>query len=238
MSIQVSVSCVLVSLLVVLLAPAAPAAEAPAAKEVTDKAATILPAQVHLTGWLGKRVEANWKARLLAVNMEERLRPFRNPTEKGGWSGEHIGKWLHAAAITWSYSHDADLRKRMDEAVASLAGSQDADGYLGTYGKEFRWRDWDVWAHKYNLLGLLADYQYTGDERALAVARKIGDLLIATFGEGKRDIIASGTHVGMAPCSVLEPMVLLYRATKDARYLDFARYILRSCPGDGSPCRR
>jgi DUF1680 family protein len=32
----------------------------------------------------------------------------------------------------------------------------------------------------------------------------------------------------MAATSVLEPIVLLYRATKDPRYLDFARYIVRS----------
>ena len=32
----------------------------------------------------------------------------------------------------------------------------------------------------------------------------------------------------MAPTSVLEPMVLLYRATGEPRYLDFAHYILRA----------
>src|SRR5208283_564765 len=45
---------------------------------------------------------------------------------------------------------------------------------------------------------------------------------------GQRDIIASGTHVGMAATSVLEPMVNLYRFTGDRKYLDFCEYLVRS----------
>ena len=62
----------------------------------------------------------------------------------------------------------------------------------------------------------------------------MGDLLIATF-PAKRSILAAGTHRGMAATSVLEPVVLLYRATGDARYLDFARYIVRSWNEPGGP---
>jgi hypothetical protein len=222
-------------LLLALLALAAQAGGAAATGEAPDKLAPIVPGQVKLTGWLGQRVEANWKNRLLTVNLEERLKPFRSPTEKDGWSGEHIGKWLHASALMWSYSGDDALRKRMDEAVASLAASQAPDGYLGTYGPQWHWGGWDVWTHKYNLLGLLADYEATRDERALAAARKIGDLLAGAFGDGKRDIIKSGTHVGMAATSVLEPVVLLYRTTRDPKYLELARYIVRACDQPNGP---
>ena len=84
-----------------------------------------------------------------------------------------------------------------------------------------------MWSHKYNLIGLLTYYQYTGNEAALNACRKMGDLLIATF-PAKKSILAAGTHVGMAATSVLEPVVLLYRLTGDERYLDFARYIVKS----------
>ena len=193
---------------------------------VVDKTSPIQPGQIHLSGWLGQRVDANWKNRLLKVSLDERIKPFQNPAEREGWSGEHIGKWLHAASITCDYTHDPALRKRLDDAVTSLIAAQNPDGYLGTYAKQNRWGGWDVWTHKYNLLGLLAYYETTHDPRALAAARKIGDLLIDTFGEGKRDIIRSGTHVGMAATSVLEPVVLLYRASNDPRYLEFARRIV------------
>ena len=198
------------------------------AKPVRDRAAPISPGQVRLRGWLGKRVEANWKNRLMAVSLDERLRPFRTPAERGGWSGEHVGKWLHAAAISWAYCRDAGLRKRLDQAVAALTACQAPDGYLGTYATAHRWGGWDVWTHKYNLMGLMACHEHAADPRALAAARRIGDLLADTFGEGKRDILRSGTHVGMAATSVLEPLVLLHRATGEPRYLALARTIVRA----------
>ena len=54
--------------------------------------------------------------------------------------------------------------------AAELIGTQEPDGYLGTYAPEQRFglykgADWDVWSHKYNLLGLLTYYQYTGNQR-------------------------------------------------------------------------
>ena len=37
-----------------------------------------------------------------------------------------------------------------------LIASQLPDGYLGTYTDDQRWTSWDVWVHKYNLIGLLS----------------------------------------------------------------------------------
>ena len=68
----------------------------------------------------------------------------------------------------------------------------------------------------------------------MAACRKMADLLIATF-PAKRSILAAGTHVGMAATSVLEPIVLLYQATGDERYLRFARYIVKSWDEPGGP---
>jgi uncharacterized protein len=205
------------------------------AAEVPDKAPPLNPGQVRLGGWLGKRIDANAANRLAKVDLEGRLRPFQNPTERDGWSGEHIGKWLHAASLAWQYNHDDATRKRLDDAVTRLAACQAADGYLGTYGPQWHWGGWDVWTHKYNLIWLLACYDATGDKRALEAARKIGDLMAATFGADKRDIIQSGTHVGMAATSVLEPVALLYRTTKDPKYLELARYIVRSYDAPNGP---
>src|SRR5258705_305759 len=83
--------------------------------------------------------------------------------------------------------------------------------------------------------GLLGYYQYTGNKEALAGARKVGDLLCKTFGPGKKSIISAGTHVGMASTSVLEPVVLLYRATADKKYLDFANYIVSAWEEPNGP---
>jgi DUF1680 family protein len=116
----------------------------------------------------------------------------------------------------------------MDEVAGGLIAAQGPDGYLGTYLEKDRWTSWDVWSHKYCLIGFLSYHRVTGYRPALDACRRAGDLLCATFGEGKRDIIRAGTHVGMASTSVLEPMALLYAATGESRYLEFCRYLLRA----------
>jgi len=198
----------------------------------TDVAALLPPSSVHLDGWLGHRVEINAKNRLLTVDTELLLAGFQKKPGTHPWIGEHVGKWLHAATLAWAYTGDPALRAKLDRVAAELIRVQEPDGYLGTYLPNQRFglyngADWDVWSHKYNLIGLLAYHQYTGNETALGACRKIGDLLIATF-PAKKSILAAGTHMGMASTSVLEPIVLLYRATRDPRYLQFARYLVKS----------
>ncbi len=183
---------------------------------------------------------ANATNRLLTVDTEPLLAGFRHKPGVHPWIGEHVGKWMHAATLAWAYSGEPRLRTKLDRVAAELVAAQEPDGYLGTYVPEKRFglypgADWDVWSHKYNLMGLLTYYQYTGNEPALAACRKMGDLLINTFGPGKKSILSAGTHLGMAATSVLEPVVLLYRCTGDARYLDFARYIVKSWDEPNGP---
>ncbi len=218
--------------------PADPVAYRVEAK-LADVVAPLEPSCVHLGGWLGRRIDINESNRLLVVDTKPLLAGFRQKPGEQAWIGEHMGKWLHAATLAWAYTGDPALRAKLDGAVREFLAAQEPDGYLGTYppGKRFGVypdADWDVWVHKYDLLGLLTYYRYTGDEAALAGARKIGDLLLATF-PTKSSILAAGTHVGMAATSVLEPIVLLHRATGDQRYLDFARYIVRAYDEPGGP---
>ena len=139
--------------------------------------------------------------------------------------------------MAWVNTGDPELRKKLDYTATELVKCQLEDGYLGTYTNDKRWTDWDVWAHKYNLIGLVTYIRYTGNMDVLPACRKVADLLCSTFGDepGKRDIISAGHHVGMAPGSVLEPMVLLYRLTGEARYLDFAKYMLRAFEHPNGP---
>lgn len=202
-------------------------------------AVVLSPAQIHIGGWLGARIDANEKNRLLTVDTEPLLAGYRERPGSHPWIGEHVGKWLHAATLAWAYTGDLALKTKLDRVVAELIACQEPDGYLGTYVREKRFglyseADWDVWSHKYNLIGLLTYYQYTGNRPALDCCRKMADLLIATF-PGKKSILAAGTHVGMAATSVLEPVVLLYRFTGDARYLEFARYIVKTWDEPGGP---
>jgi DUF1680 family protein len=204
-----------------------------------DSASLLDPSQIHIGGWLGQRIDANIKRRLLAVDTEPLLAGYRRRPGSHPWIGEHVGKWLHAATLAWAYSGDEALKAKIDRVAAEIIACQEPDGYLGTYVPAKRFglyegADWDVWSHKYNLIGLLTYYQYTGNRPAVDCCRKMADLLIATF-PAKKSILAAGTHIGMAATSVLEPVVLLYRFTGDARYVDFARYIVKAWDEPGGP---
>ena len=195
---------------------------------VADRQDAQIPDRAHLTGMIGTRIDNNVVHRLLAVDTDGLLAGFRHRPGAQAWCGEHVGKWLHAATLAWVYSGNAELRAKLDHVASELVKCQLDDGYLGTYLPKDYWTSWDVWVHKYNLIGLITYMRYTGNREPLAACRKMGDLLCKTFGNepGKRDIIKAGEHVGMAPTSVLEPMVWLYRLTGDEKYGDFCKYVL------------
>jgi DUF1680 family protein len=197
------------------------------------------PSAVKVEGWLGARIDANVRGRLEVVDTVPLLAGYIKKPGEQSYIGEHVGKWLHAATLAWAYTGDEALRHKLDDVASQLVAAQEPDGYLGTYIPAERFgqypdADWDVWSHKYCIIGLLTYYRYTGNQPALAGARRAADLLIATF-PAKKSILAAGAHVGMAATSVLEPIVELYKVTGDERYLAFARYIVGAYDEPGGP---
>jgi len=149
------------------------------------------------------------------------------------WQGEHVGKWLHAATLAYEVTGDEKLKKELDNTVERLISTQLPNGYLGTYAEDNRFyvvpedtKGWDVWTHRYNLYGLLTYEKYHPDENIVNVCRKMGDLLIETFGKGKADITKYGTRQGISSTTLLESIVMLYERTKDEKYLNFAEQIV------------
>ena len=185
-------------------------------------------------GLLGDRMRVNVQERLLRIDEAELTGCFTARTAVGAdataWAGEHAGKFLDGACQVLRYESKPDLRARVDRVARALIASQSGDGYLGTYPGADRWTGWDVWVHKYCLLGLLSYHKLSGDAAALAACQKIGTLLVHTFGDSptQRSIATNGDHMGMASMSVLEPMVDLYRVTSDPRILRFCHHIVRS----------
>ncbi len=216
-----------------LAAPVSRLADAPrplVADKIKDRFAPAPLDRQRLEGLLGQRLRVNQEGRLLRADEAAMLGGFERRQGQATAVGEHIGKFLDAASRTWAYTGDERLKLKLDRVAHDLIVMQLPDGYLGTYAKEQRWTGADVSVHKFCLIGLLSYYQVTGDDAALAAARKVGELLVATFGEGpgERDITRSGAHVGMAAVSILEPICTLYRYTADQRFLDFALYIARA----------
>jgi DUF1680 family protein len=192
----------------------------------------------HIGGYLGYRLDVNLEKRLLRIDTATILAGFERRPGAQTWIGEHVGKFLFSASKTYAYSHDPQLRRLMDAVVRTYIACQLPDGYLGTYLEKDRWTEWDVWAHKYAIIGLLNYYSVTGYKPALETAERAADLICHTFGDdsarrfgddsARRDLMPAGEHAGLAPGSILEPMVDLYRYTANPKYLAFCHYILRA----------
>jgi hypothetical protein len=209
---------------------------------VQDVFIPLRPSPVAVGGFLGRRFNANLTNWLLTKNEDSLLLCYTHRPGYYGWQGEHVGKWIHAATLAWAYSGNAQLRAKLEGVVAKLIATQETDGYLGTYRVGRHWgsganEQWDVWVHKFNLIGLLTYAQYTGSTQALEAAKRMGNLLIRTFGPHGSSLRLNrqGAHRGMAAGSVLEPIVLLYRVTNDERYLQFALHMVRDWEEEDGP---
>lgn len=197
------------------------------------------------SGWLHERMQINLDKRLLQVDLDMLLEPFESRPGKQWWAGEHIGKFLHAASYSWRFTGREDLKERMDLAASRLIATQLADGYLGTYAENDRFAEgdglgwdapvWDVWTHKYCLIGLLSYYQATAECSALDACIKAADLMHQTFVVGKRPMRLASSHMGMAATSVLEPIAILYQLTGEPRYLEFCHYLVDSWEDEDNP---
>ncbi len=193
--------------------------------------------QIQLDGLLNDHIMINLEKRLLMIDSAIVLSGFVHRPGAQSWIGEHVGKFLYSASNTYRYTHDGRIKELMDDMLKKYIATQLPDGYLGTYLPKDYWTAWDVWAHKYAIIGLINYYSVTGFEPALQAAKKAADLICRTFGDesGKRDLNTSGGHSGMASGSILEPMIDIYRYTGDQKYLEFAKYILRTWETETGP---
>ena len=161
-------------------------------------------------------------------------------TAAGLWQGEFWGKWILSACRAAKYLNSDDLRNFIHNGAKKLMTLQRADGYLGTYknssyvfppseeeaikalGFPARW-NWNIWCRKYTFWGMLEAYDLIGDKDILNCARGIADHLI-----GELDVLGAepgdtGTFNGLASCSIMKPMLILYRITEDEKYLKFCK---------------
>ena len=187
-------------------------------------------AEVKLTGPFGERLDRMIRNHVTATDAMLLTDVFHERTKETWWQTEFWGKYMHSAVPYWRYAGCPLLKEKIDRSVANLLAAQEPCGYIGNYREPDRYsRGWDVWGAKYTLMGLLHYYDGTGDQKALAAAKRLCDYLIAEVGpNGRRGLPLryTGNYGGLASGSVLEPVVWLYNRTKERRYLDFATYVV------------
>jgi uncharacterized protein len=144
-------------------------------------------------------------------------------------------KVIEGASYALSVTPDPKLEAYVDSLIAKIGAAQEKDGYLYTTrtinpqsphpwaGKE-RWElERDDSHELYNLGHLyeaaVAHHQATGKRTLLDIAIRTANLLVNTFGPGKKSIWPGHqiTEMGLAK---------LYRVTGDERYLNLAKFLL------------
>jgi len=183
---------------------------------------------VRLGGDIARRMNLCVERCVKASDVAKMTSVFFDRTETIRWQSEFWGKWMHSAVPFARLTGDAALRKKIDESFRQIRAAQLPNGYIGNYAEERQLArsTWDVWGRKYTLLGLLLYHDLTGDPAALDCAARMVDHLMGQLQEGGKSLVRSGCHRGMASCSILEPLALLFARTRDERYRRAAEFVV------------
>jgi hypothetical protein len=144
-------------------------------------------------------------------------------------------KVIEGAAYTLSVAPDPKLDAYVDGLIAKIAAAQEPDGYLYTTRTinpkaPHRWAGTERWqlerddSHELYNLGHLfeaavAHHLATKKTTLLNVATKAADLLVKTFGPGKRSTWPGHQITEMA-------LVRMYRVTGKEDYLNLAKFLI------------
>ena len=146
-----------------------------------------------------------------------------------------VYKVIEGASYTLSVHKDPKLDAYVDSLIEKIAAAQEPDGYIYTTRtinpkEPHRWAGPERWvlerddSHELYNLGHLfeaavAHHLATGKKTLLNVAIKAADLLVRTFGPGKRSTWPGHQITEMA-------LVRLYRVTGNEDYLTLAKFLL------------
>lgn len=164
----------------------------------------------------------------------------------GLWHGEFWGKLMIGMCRGYRYTGDAEMLDFIRKSTYRVLSHQREDGYLGSYKNERQifsadpeatknrtgigcggnWT-WNIWCRKYTLWGLLEAFEVTGDRNILDSAARSVDQMIAMLRDMDTRICETGTFYGLPSGSILKPLLILYRHTGEARYLELAQEIAR-----------
>ena len=155
----------------------------------------------------------------------------KEDSEGNGWRGEYFGKMMRGACLAYKYLPDENLYSVLEKAVKKLLTYQDKSGRITTYTPESEFNGWDMWCRKYVLVGCLYFYDICKDEKLKKVILDVlvghADYIVSKIGANKKPITkTSHIYGGLNSCTILEPIVVLYKSTGKKDYLDFAEYIV------------
>jgi uncharacterized protein len=150
------------------------------------------------------------------------------------YNDSDVFKAMEAAAISLRVHPDPELKRKLDDLIALIGKAQEPDGYIFTtrtinpgnpapgVGRE-HWSNLRASHELYNVGHMYeaaaAHFQATGERSFLNIALKNADLLVRTFGPGRRRAFPGHQEVEIG-------LAKLYRLTMNRQYLDLAKFFL------------
>ncbi len=200
-----------------------PADAAPQSQAMRPEMVRPADLRIELDGYLRDRVDQLLK---FWIEMPDKnpgmLRILRERPQMDllPWAGIYGAQYIKSGQALWRLTHDEALKKRMDSFVKEYISCQRDDGYLGPFADLSG--HIDIWSHYAIIHSLVTYFDDTGYQPAFEAAQKTADLVIRVYGPhaGAYPKIGGGTE------AMSHAMVLLYKATKEQRYLNFANYIV------------
>jgi len=155
------------------------------------------------------------------------------PRRFDNFSGDISGRFLGSVSMLPNPEQAARLEGLVDE----IAKHQKPDGRFGTMNLSFAASDIEpenmalLWGNGRLLTGLMEYYEYSGSQKALDCAKKLGDFLIGVYETCSEPDVAKRLEGQAARgficfTQLIEGLDMLSRATGDDRYLDTAKQIV------------
>jgi uncharacterized protein len=162
--------------------------------------------QQRLAGLLANRLRANIEGYLEHIDEKALLEG------RGNGTAGAAGIFLQAAANSYEYSDDRQLKGVMDRVANTIIAAKNRPASGGDRNRS--WTQNEILTQAEELSGLIAYSRVTGSDDALAAAGGRAELML---------IAASNANTERSPdfSVLLRPMADLYRYTSDERYLQF-----------------
>lgn len=148
------------------------------------------------------------------------------------WNSETQSNWWDGYIRNVLLLNDTTKIHKLKEHIDKILSSQDADGYLGIYDSELRYRfiseNGELWAKTTLCRGLLAYYEYYKDQRVMTALIKTVDNVMNNYPIYKSNPFEAGTDFsggvahGLTFTDVCDKM---YKLTGNEIYRKYALFL-------------
>ncbi|MEI6338443.1 MAG: beta-L-arabinofuranosidase domain-containing protein [Verrucomicrobiota bacterium] len=149
----------------------------------------------------------------------------KNSVRSSWWNGETEGNWRSGQMMMACLTRDPAAMANAKAYVEHILASQEADGYIGIFSQELRFKgNGELWTQTCLFRGLLAYAEATGDGTVFSAVKRAVDCTIEGYSTYEK--IPLSWHDPLYT-DVLES---LFEKTGDKKYPEFGLRIFHDCP--------